>query len=110
MLSDGQVLTPQLNPLTEPQLVAVCSLQQSSQQAEDALSQGLNKLQQTLSEAITPDPIVTSEMTYMAQMTNAMERLDALASFVIQVDSQFSSATIILLSIFLSNFHLSSSH
>lgn len=81
-----KVLTPQLNPLTEPQLVAVCSLQQSSQQAEDALSQGLNKLQQTLSEAITPDPIVTSEMTYMAQMTNAMERLDALASFVIQAD------------------------
>lgn len=106
MLSYGQVLVAQLNPLTEPQLAAVCSLQQSSQQAEDALSQGLNKLQQTLSEAITPDPIGTSDMSYMMAMTNAMERLDALASFVIQVDSQFSSATIILFSTFIPISHL----
>ncbi|KAJ0988367.1 hypothetical protein J5N97_006723 [Dioscorea zingiberensis] len=81
-----KVLTPQLDPLTDPQLVAVYSLQQSSQQAEDALSQGLNKLQQTLAEALIADPIGTSEMSYMGQMTNAMEKLEALVSFVSQAD------------------------
>lgn len=39
---------PQLEPLTEQQLIDVCNLRQSSQQAEDALQQGIDKLQQSL--------------------------------------------------------------
>lgn len=82
-----KILSPQLQPLTEQQLMAVYSLQQSSQQAEDALSQGLEKLQQTLAETIASDPLDASGMTnYMGQMTQAMGKLDALESFVNQAD------------------------
>lgn len=82
-----KVLHPQLEPLTEQQLVAVYNLQQSSQQAEDALSQGMDKLQQTLSESLTSDPLGTSGMVnYMGQMAIAMGKLEALVSFVTQAD------------------------
>ena len=83
---DLQILSPQLDPLTEQQLMAVYNLQQSSQQAEDALSQGLDKLQQTLAETIASDPLDASGVAnYMGQMTQAMGKLDALESFVNQV-------------------------
>nr|DAD40216.1 TPA_asm: hypothetical protein HUJ06_014539 [Nelumbo nucifera] len=78
-----KVLTPQLDPLTEQQVVDVYNLQQSSQQAEDALSQGLLKLQQTLSETLASDTVVAG--SYMSQMTTAMGKLEALVSFVNQV-------------------------
>ncbi|PKA60478.1 Transcription factor TGA1 [Apostasia shenzhenica] len=83
-----KVLTPQLDPLTEQQLVAVCNLQQSSQQAEDALSQGLDKLQQTLAETLTSDhPLgALGVANYMGQMANAMGQLEALVGFVNQAD------------------------
>ncbi|XP_010261147.1 PREDICTED: transcription factor TGA1-like isoform X2 [Nelumbo nucifera] len=79
-----KVLTPQLDPLTEQQVVDVYNLQQSSQQAEDALSQGLLKLQQTLSETLASDTVVAG--SYMSQMTTAMGKLEALVSFVNQAD------------------------
>ncbi|XP_073110174.1 transcription factor TGA4 isoform X12 [Elaeis guineensis] len=80
-----KVVSPQLDPLTEQQLVAVYNLQQSSQQAEDALSQGLDKLRQTLAETIISDPLDTPNMAnYMGLMTNAMGKLEALISFVNQ--------------------------
>ncbi|XP_010905949.1 transcription factor TGA4 isoform X2 [Elaeis guineensis] len=82
-----KVLSPQLDPLTEQQVVAVCNLQQSSQQAEDALSQGMDKLQQTLAETLTSDPLGASGVAnYMGQMANAMGKLEALVSFVNQAD------------------------
>lgn len=82
-----KVLSPQLDPLTEQQLMAVYNLQLSSQQAEDALSQGLDKLQQTLSETIAVDPLSPSGMkNYMGQMGQAMRKLEALISFVEQAD------------------------
>ncbi|KAH0455344.1 hypothetical protein IEQ34_015376 [Dendrobium chrysotoxum] len=82
-----KVLSPQLDALTEQQLMAVYNLQQSSQQAEDALSQGLDKLQQTLSQTIAIDPLSASGMTnYMGQMGQAMGKLEALVSFVDQAD------------------------
>ncbi|XP_020577095.1 transcription factor TGA1-like [Phalaenopsis equestris] len=86
-----KVLTPQFDPLTEQQVVAVCNLQQSSQQAEDALSQGLDKLQQTLAEILTREPLGSSGTenymeNYMGQMANAMGQLDALIGFVNQAD------------------------
>ncbi|XP_038973144.1 transcription factor TGAL6-like isoform X3 [Phoenix dactylifera] len=82
-----KVLSPQLEPLTEQQVVAVCNLQQSSQQAEDALSQGMDKLQQTLAETLTSDPLGASGVaTYMGQMANAMGKLEGLVNFVNQAD------------------------
>ncbi|KAG0478194.1 hypothetical protein HPP92_012913 [Vanilla planifolia] len=82
-----KVLSPQLEPLTEQQLMAVYNLQQSSQQTEDALSQGLDKLQQTISETVAVNPLGASGMTnYMGQMGQAMENLEALVSVVDQAD------------------------
>lgn len=72
--------------MTEQQVISVCNLQQSSQQAEDALSQGMDKLQQNLAETLTSDSSGTSGVSdYMGQMVNAMGKLEALVSFVNQV-------------------------
>ncbi|URE18519.1 hypothetical protein MUK42_13421 [Musa troglodytarum] len=80
-----QVVSSQLDTLTEQQKSAVSGLRQSSQQAEDALSQGLERLQETLSETLTCDPSGTPGVTnYMEQMANAMGKLEALVSFVTQ--------------------------
>ncbi|KAM0936858.1 putative transcription factor bZIP family [Dioscorea sansibarensis] len=82
-----KVLSSQLEPLTEQQVVAVYNLQQSSQQAEDALSQGMDKLQQTLAETLTSDPLdLSGANNYMEQMTVAVGKLEALVSFVNQAD------------------------
>ncbi|KAG0476514.1 hypothetical protein HPP92_012908 [Vanilla planifolia] len=62
-------------------------LKQSSQQTEDALSQGLDKLQQTISETVAVNPLGATGMTnYMGQMGQAMENLEALVSVVDQAD------------------------
>ncbi|XP_009386886.2 transcription factor TGA4 isoform X1 [Musa acuminata AAA Group] len=82
-----KVVSSQLDPMTEQQKSAVSGLRQSSQQAEDALSQGLERLQETLSETLTCDPSGTPGVTnYMEQMANAMGKLEALVSFVNQAD------------------------
>ncbi|KAJ6804629.1 transcription factor TGA1-like isoform X1 [Iris pallida] len=82
-----KVLCPQLDPLTEQQLVDVYLLQHSSQQAEGALSEGMDLLQQTLAETLTADPLGTSGVAnYMGQMANAMGKLEALVGFVHQAD------------------------
>ncbi|KAF3793812.1 Transcription factor [Nymphaea thermarum] len=81
-----KILRPQLEPLAENQLLAVCSLEQSSLQAEDALSQGMEKLQETLAEALVSTSLGSSNVAdYMGQMASAMDKLDGLANFVLQV-------------------------
>ena len=47
-----QLLVNQLEPLTEQQLVGIYNLQQLSKQAEDALSQGMEALQQPMAETL----------------------------------------------------------
>ncbi|TXG60533.1 hypothetical protein EZV62_015106 [Acer yangbiense] len=79
-----KVLVPQLDPLTDQQLLDVCNLKQSCQQAEDALSQGMDKLQQTLSETVAAGQL--GEGGYLPQLDIAMEKLEALVSFVNQAD------------------------
>ncbi|KAK9270588.1 hypothetical protein L1049_026169 [Liquidambar formosana] len=78
------VLMPQLEPLTDQQLVDVCNLRHSSQQAEDALSQGMDKLQQTLAQGIASDQMDAENYRY--QMATALENLEALEGFVNQAD------------------------
>jgi transcription factor TGA len=82
-----QILRPQLEPLTEPQLMAVGGLQHTSTQAEDALSQGMEKLQQNLAETLTAaaDPFGPPD-GYMLQMATAVEKLKELVGFVTQAD------------------------
>lgn len=73
---------PYLQPLTDQQVLEVRNLQQSSQQAEDALSQGIDKLQQSLAESIVIDAVIESHMAA------AIENLQALEGFVNQVSSK----------------------
>lgn len=81
-----QILSPQLEPLTEQQLIAVCNLQQSSQQAEDALSQGMEALQQNLADTLSGGSLGNSNVAnYMGQMAMAMGKLGTLENFVRQV-------------------------
>eukprot|EP00262_Sarcandra_glabra_P004150 TRINITY_DN15133_c0_g1_i2.p1 TRINITY_DN15133_c0_g1~~TRINITY_DN15133_c0_g1_i2.p1 ORF type:complete len:368 (-),score=66.63 TRINITY_DN15133_c0_g1_i2:440-1543(-) len=82
-----KVLTPQLDPLTEQQALAVCKLQQSSQQAEDALSQGMDKLQQTLAETLASDPLVAFGAYTFERTVTGMGNLDDLEDFVKQADN-----------------------
>ncbi|KAG2303577.1 hypothetical protein Bca4012_062317 [Brassica carinata] len=80
------VVMPYIEPLTDQQLLEVRNLQQSSQQAEEALSQGLDKLQQGLVENIAVDIRVVESVSHGAQMASAMENLQALEGFVNQAD------------------------
>lgn len=78
-----------LEPLTDQQLMGFCNLQQSSQQAEDALSQGMEALQQSLVETLSSTcmgPAGSGNVAdYMGQMAIAMSKLATLESFVHQV-------------------------
>ncbi|KAK3005773.1 hypothetical protein RJ639_016072 [Escallonia herrerae] len=87
-----KLLVNQLEPLTEQQLAGIYNLQQSSQQAEDALSQGMEALQQSLAETLAsgshgqtgPSGNVAN---YMGQMAMAMGKLGTLEGFVRQADN-----------------------
>ncbi|XP_035544489.1 transcription factor TGA2.3-like isoform X1 [Juglans regia] len=87
-----KLLVNQLEPLTEQQLVGIYNLQQSSQQAEDALSQGMEALQQSLAETLangSPNPSGSSGnvANYMGQMAMAMGKLGTLEGFLRQADN-----------------------
>ncbi|GAY68117.1 hypothetical protein CUMW_261660 [Citrus unshiu] len=78
-----KMLISQLDPLTEQQVMGIYSLQQSTQQAEEALSQGLEQLQQSLIETIAGGPVVDG----MQQMVVALGKLENLEGFVRQADN-----------------------
>jgi len=87
-----KLLVNQLEPLTEQQLVGIYNLQQSSQQAEDALSQGMEALQQSLADTLangSPSPAGSSGnvANYMGQMAMAMGKLGTLEGFLRQADN-----------------------
>ncbi|KAK8959705.1 TGACG-sequence-specific DNA-binding protein TGA-2.1 [Platanthera guangdongensis] len=90
----ADLLVNQLEPLTEQQLVGMCNLQQSSLQAEDALSQGMEALQQSLSETLAgslgPSGSSDNVANYMGQMAMAMGKLGTLESFLRQASLQLS--------------------
>lgn len=78
-----------MEPLTDQQLMGICNLQQSSQQAEDALSQGIEALQQSLVETLSTaslGPASSGNVAdYMGQMAIAMSKLTTLENFLHQV-------------------------
>jgi len=78
-----KVLVPQLDPMTEQQLMGVYNLQQSCQQAEDALTQGMDKLHQNLADSVAAGHLVEGSYPHMI---SAMEKLEALEIFVNQAD------------------------
>ncbi|XP_022764712.1 transcription factor TGA2-like [Durio zibethinus] len=87
-----KLLVNQLEPLTEQQLVGIGNLQQSSQQAEDALSQGMEALQQSLAETLSTGSLGSTGSSrnvanYMGQMAMAMGKLGTLEGFIRQADN-----------------------
>ncbi|KAH7301854.1 hypothetical protein KP509_23G046300 [Ceratopteris richardii] len=84
-----KVLLPQIEPLTEQQIMGIYNLQQSSQQAEDALTQGMENLRQSLAETLAWGPIDSpdsSMSTYLNQMALALGKLGTIESFIRQAD------------------------
>ncbi|GFP96616.1 transcription factor hbp-1b(c38) [Phtheirospermum japonicum] len=85
-----KVLGNQIEPLTEQQLVGICNLQQSSQQAEDALSQGVEALQQSLVDTLSANSLAPRNSgnisDYMGQMAIAMSKLATLENFLHQAN------------------------
>ena len=67
--------------------MGICGLQQSTQEAEEALSQGLEALNQSLSDTIASDSLSypPNMGNYMGQMAIAMNKLSTLEGFVRQV-------------------------
>ena len=104
-MCDLQVLIPQLETLTDQQISETSSLRKSCLQAEDALRQGMEKLQQNLFESIVASQI--DEGSYPLQMTAAIERLEALISFVNQVtfNLKFMNCVILTFSLVILTFH-----
>lgn len=85
-----QLLVNQLEPLTEQQLTGIYNLRESSHQAEDALSQGMDALQQSLAETLAngtsaPEGSSGNVANYMGQMAMAMGKLGTLEGFLRQV-------------------------
>ncbi|XP_039800807.1 transcription factor TGAL5-like [Panicum virgatum] len=87
-----KMLIPQLDPLTEQQLLGMCkcNLQRSSEQTEEALVQGLQQLHRSLADAVGASALIddgASVGNYTALMALALDRLDTLESFYRQVDN-----------------------
>ncbi|GAV63928.1 bZIP_1 domain-containing protein/DOG1 domain-containing protein [Cephalotus follicularis] len=84
-----KIILSQVEPLTEQQILGICALQQSTQEAEEALSQGLEALNQSLSETVSSDSLSCppNMANYMGQMAIAMNKLSTLEGFVRQADN-----------------------
>lgn len=74
--------------MTEEQSVQVGYLQDACLQAEDALWQGMERLQQTLAETVAASQLI--EGSYIPQMAAAMKKLENLVEFVNEVCIAFS--------------------
>ncbi|WMV52618.1 hypothetical protein MTR67_046003 [Solanum verrucosum] len=87
-----QFLVNQLEPLAEQQFMGIANLQQSSQQAEDALSQDMEAWQQSLEETLAYGSLATEgssgDVAYnIGQMAMAMGILGTLEGFLRQADN-----------------------
>lgn len=84
-----KILIGQLDPLTEQQIMGICGLQHSSEQAEEALAQGLQQLHQSLADTVAAGTLNdgTPGPNYMAIMAIALEKLASLESFYQQADN-----------------------
>ncbi|CAN7036465.1 unnamed protein product [Brassica oleracea var. botrytis] len=89
-----KVIVNQIEPLTEQQIVGICGLQQSTHEAEEALSQGLEALNQSLSDSIVSDSLSPASAqlpphlsNFMSHMSLALNKLSSLEGFVLQADN-----------------------
>nr|GFB30365.1 transcription factor TGA1-like [Tanacetum cinerariifolium] len=79
------ILMPQFEPLTDTQIVNLSKLRHTCRQAEDALTQGIDKLHQTLSQSLA---VINTEEggNYDTYMSATIEGLEALENFLNQAD------------------------
>ncbi|XP_066394563.1 bZIP transcription factor TGA10-like isoform X2 [Miscanthus floridulus] len=84
-----KMLLSHVEPLTEQQIVGVYGLQQSALETEEALSQGLEALYQSLSDTVVSDALScpSNVANYMGQMAAAMNKLSTLEGFVRQAEN-----------------------
>ncbi|KAG5583344.1 hypothetical protein H5410_053971 [Solanum commersonii] len=83
-----KLLVIHLEPLTEQQLIGIYNLQQSSHQAEDTLSEGMEAWQQSLQETLAyGSPATERSAYYIGQMAMAMGKLGTLEGFLRQADN-----------------------
>ncbi|KAG2635832.1 hypothetical protein PVAP13_2NG375200 [Panicum virgatum] len=84
-----KMLLSHVEPLTEQQIVGVYGLQQSALETEEALSQGLDALYQSLSDTVVSDALScpSNVANYMGQMAAAINKLSTLEGFVRQAES-----------------------
>lgn len=77
----------QIEALSEQQMIGIYGLTQSTMEAEEALSQGLDALNQSISDVIVSDLLTcpANMGNYMGQMALAMGKLSTLEGFVRQV-------------------------
>ncbi|PIN07558.1 hypothetical protein CDL12_19877 [Handroanthus impetiginosus] len=75
------VVMPQLEPLSEQQIAKVGNLKHCCIQAEDALTQGMDKLQQTLAQSVT-----FLARNFSSHTASAIEKLESMESFINQAD------------------------
>ncbi|VFQ86750.1 unnamed protein product [Cuscuta campestris] len=79
------VILPQIAPLSEEQFLSVYDLQLSCQQAEDALNQGMDKLQQFMFHSMR---LISMGMASCnTQLVSALEKLQSLETLVNQADN-----------------------
>ncbi|CAN4109264.1 unnamed protein product [Withania somnifera] len=87
-----KIIVNQIEALTENQLLGICGLQQSTQEAEIALSQGLEVLNQSLSDTIIASDIALlgnnneNMGNYMRQMALSINKLSTIETFLRQAD------------------------
>ncbi|KAL3357383.1 hypothetical protein AABB24_017872 [Solanum stoloniferum] len=87
-----KLLGNQLEPLGEQQLLVIKMMQRTCHEAEDALSQGMQSLEQSLAEALANGSPATEGSlgdvgNYMVQMAMAMGKLATLEGFLRQADN-----------------------
>ncbi|KAG6429005.1 hypothetical protein SASPL_107044 [Salvia splendens] len=84
-----KIIMRQVEALSEQQLMTICGVQQSTQEAEEGLSQGLESLTASLSETIASDSLTLPPNinTYMPQMALAINKLSTLEGFIRQADN-----------------------
>ncbi|KAI4378460.1 hypothetical protein MLD38_015938 [Melastoma candidum] len=85
-----KIVVNQLEPLPEQQLMGILGLQQSTHEAEESLSQGLEGLNRSLSDTIASDSLLeypTNMSNFMGHMALAINKLSALEALVGQADN-----------------------
>ncbi|KAI3686025.1 hypothetical protein L1987_79694 [Smallanthus sonchifolius] len=78
------ILMPRFEPLKDTQVVNLSRLRHTCRQAEDALTQGLDKLEQTLSQSVAIN--IREGVNYDTHMSSMIEEFEALENFLNQAD------------------------